>query len=70
MSMNERSEILSALYRERAEVGVIYQRCQDSRALAVGMKVQIARDALNEAIAEFQPDSPAPCEMQFPTPKN
>jgi hypothetical protein len=65
MSMNERSEILAGLYREAAEVGVIYQRCQDSRALAVGVKVQAARDALNEAIAEFHPDSPAPCEMEF-----
>jgi hypothetical protein len=65
MSMNERSEILSALYRESAELGVLYQRCQDSRALAAGTKVQIARDALNEAIEEFQPDSPAPCEMEF-----
>lgn len=69
MSINERSEILAGLYRAQADLGVICQRANDIRALSVYSKAAAARDSVNEAIAEFRPDSPAPSEIQFPRSK-
>jgi hypothetical protein len=66
MTTAERVELLSQLHRQAAELGAIYARCQANCALSLGMKVSIARDALNDAIDEFQPDKPEVPQLDFP----
>jgi hypothetical protein len=64
----ERSEIISQLHRAAADLGVIYARCQAVCGLSLGMRVAVAREAINEAISEFKPDQPEvpkPAKMDF-----
>jgi hypothetical protein len=65
MSITERSEILSRLYKAQTELGCIYDLCRETRAVRVGAFVQVAQNNVNEAIDEFKPDSPAPQKMEF-----
>lgn len=58
MSITERGEILSSLYKLRADAGALYSRCQEARVLHVGVSVQSAQSAINEAIDDFKPDAP------------
>jgi hypothetical protein len=70
MSIAERSEILSSLHKVNADLGVIFALCERTRAVGVGVSVQIARNNVLEAISEFQPDVPAPSTvLEFPRQK-
>lgn len=69
MGLTERSEIVSDLYKLRAELGCLFLKCQDARALATGVSVQAAQNDINEALADYQPDPPCPAPMEFPEPK-
>lgn len=69
MTLEQRSLILQRLYREQAELAALFETCRSLRAVSVGVFVATAQNAVNEAISEFRPDSPAPCEMQFPRSK-
>jgi hypothetical protein len=72
MSITERSEILTGLYRVQSELGVVLQRCQHARALQVGVSVQAAQNIVNEAISDFKPDTlpfELPRDIPMPTPK-
>jgi hypothetical protein len=67
MSISERSEILSGLYKLRSDAGVILTKCQSARALAIGINVQGVQNLLNEVIGELQPDRPEnTTKMEFP----
>lgn len=57
MSISERSEIVAGLYRLQAEIGVLLQRCQQARALQIGVSVQAAQTIIGEAIEEVKPDA-------------
>jgi hypothetical protein len=70
MSITERSEILSALYKVQGDLGAIQHLCQETRALLVAVSVEAAQEAINEAIEQFKPDSNEPlAKLEFPTPK-
>jgi hypothetical protein len=66
MSLTERSEMLSALHKVRAELGAINSLCLSTRALAVGIKVELMLQQVNDVIAEFQPDAPEVPPVGFP----
>ena len=55
MSISERSEIVTGLYRVQAEIGVLLARCQQARALQIGVSVQAAQTVINEAIEDVKP---------------
>jgi hypothetical protein len=60
MSIIERSEMLSQLYKVQAELAVLYQRSLETRAVSVGVYVSYAQNNVKDAIAEFRPDSSSP----------
>jgi hypothetical protein len=47
----------------------MYELCKDSRAVTVGVFVQVAQNNVNEAIEEFKPDEPVPKVIEFPRPR-
>ena len=56
MTLTERSEMLSQLFKLRSELGALYSNCLETRALVIGTKVQTAQASINEALEEFQPE--------------
>lgn len=64
MTIFERSDIMTALYRLQCDLNVLGMKCADAKALVAGAKVVAALAAVNDALEEFQPDSPAP--LNFP----
>ena len=69
MTLDERSETLQRLYRQQAELAALFETCRVCRAVSVGVFVATAQNAINEAIAEFRPEDPQPCSMEFPRAK-
>jgi hypothetical protein len=55
MSISERGEIMTAIYKLRADAGVIYARCQEARALQIGVSIGAVQTILNEALADVTP---------------
>jgi len=66
MSQQERSELMASFYQLQGQLFGMRAKCQASFSLVLGTKVERALDAVNEALAEFNPDVPAASEMQFP----
>ena len=69
MTLQERSMLLQSLYREQAELSALFQSCQSLGALTVGVPVACALQSVNEALAEFRPESSAPDAIRFPRSK-
>jgi hypothetical protein len=72
MSSIERSEILTGLYKLRADAGALFVRCQQVRALHIGVNVQGAQTLLDEAIKDTAPDAfqyEIPVLLELATPK-
>jgi len=65
MSITERGEILTRLYKLSAECGALLAYCQDVRAVAVAVSVTEACDVLNEKIDEMQGRETAPRQLSF-----
>jgi hypothetical protein len=63
MSIIERSEILTQLHKAHAELCVVFERCQRTRAVSVGVFVLTAQNAVKEAIDEFREQTPLPHEV-------
>jgi len=70
MTLQERSELMQRLYRMQGDLAALYEACRVHCAVGVGSHVQTAQTAVNEALDEFRPDSPAPAPMEFPRNKN
>jgi hypothetical protein len=66
MSITERSEILSRLYKLRADLGALYANCEQSRSMMVGVYVQAAQREINECLEQFQPDALPGAPIEFP----
>jgi len=58
MSNTERGEIMTGIYKLRADCGAIYARCQEARALHLGVSLAAVQTLLNEALEDCQPDAP------------
>jgi hypothetical protein len=72
MSNTERAEIISLLYKLRADAGVVAVRCQQIRALHIGVNVQGVQNLLDEAIKDTAPDAfqyEMPAELNLAMPK-
>ena len=59
MTLEERSEVLPILYRQRAELYTVLERCRLGGHLNLAMLVQSNQEALNNVIEYFEPDPPA-----------
>lgn len=64
MSQNERAEMVADFYKLQGQLFSMRERCQASFSLVLGTKFERALEAVNEALAEFQPDISA--ETEFP----
>jgi 3-deoxy-D-manno-octulosonate 8-phosphate phosphatase KdsC-like HAD superfamily phosphatase len=53
MSTVQTAELSAQLYEARAFLGSIYVQCQVCRAVAVGVAVQTAQAAVNEALEKL-----------------
>lgn len=69
MTLNQRAEIVPALYRLQAELNVLKMHCADAQALVIGVKVQAAQSSITDALAECQPDAPVSPQIEFPRSK-
>jgi hypothetical protein len=61
MSMNERVEIVTSLYKLQADVSVLLAKCQTASALQVGINVQGVKNLVDEALMDLdgtKPDDP------------
>ena len=56
MSMTERSEILEGIYRLNAETGQLLARCQQARALQLGVSLAAVQNILTETLDDLRPD--------------
>jgi len=58
MSIIERDEILAAIYKLNADCGAVLSRCQQARALHLGVSLSAVQTLLNECIEDCRPDAP------------
>ena len=66
MTPLQRATTLTELYRLRSDIGVMRQRAQEARSLCLAVPLEKMHEGCNEAIEEFQPDTPAPSDIQLP----
>lgn len=58
MNLIERNELLAAIYKEHAHLGSLVSHCERVGAVSLHATITAARDKVQEAINEFQPDEP------------
>jgi len=56
MSLLERSELQSALYKQQADLAVQIQKCKTLNLLLLCALLTRAHDAVTEALEEFRPE--------------
>jgi hypothetical protein len=59
MTLNERSEIVTALYRLQCDLAVLNMKCRAASAVVISAKVSAAHAAINEALDDVKPDDSA-----------
>jgi hypothetical protein len=69
MSITEKSDIITGLYRARAELGVLLTHCQDARALTIAIAVQNAQAEIVMVIDGIEKEEKRPAELVMATPK-
>jgi hypothetical protein len=58
MIFDQRVEIAPLLYRLQADLAVLYMKCFEQKALALGASVSAMKVICDEAILDLKPDSP------------
>jgi len=58
MSLSERAEIMTVIYRLRADTGALFARCQEARALHIAVNLECVQNLLNEILDDCKPDAP------------
>ena len=70
MTIEERSEILSGLYKLRGELFALNRVCAASQALSVAVAVSKSQELITEQIDEMSGRNDIPATMEFPCRKN
>ncbi len=58
MTLEQRSELTSRLYKLQSDLGALYEKCSELKLIGLGINVQGAQNLVNEALDELKPDAP------------